>query len=175
VLRQAGKPVDPTDPTLRQFAQDMLETMYESKGIGLAAQQVGRALQFCVVDVPAEADKDEEGNRLNPDLAMPMRVCNPKVLATSKETWIYEEGCLSFPEVHGKITRPLAITLEYADLDGKVRTIEARGLVARCLLHEIDHLNGVLFIDRMSAAKRVALASKLKRLARETAAVGESR
>jgi peptide deformylase len=96
-------------------------------------------------------------------------VLNPKITSFSKETWVYEEGCLSFPDVHGKVVRPDVIHLDYMDLDGNSKAIVARGMVSRCLQHEIDHLNGVLFIDRMSTAKRVALSSRLKRLARDTA------
>ena len=168
VLRQKGLPANPADPALRALAAEMIDTMHGAKGIGLAAQQVGRALQMCVVEVPADLDVDKDGNRLNPDLAMPMVVLNPVITGASKETWVYEEGCLSFPEIHGKITRPVGIQMTYQDLEGKTHTIEAKGLVGRCLQHEIDHLNGVLFIDRMSAAKKIALASKLKRLALET-------
>jgi peptide deformylase len=168
VLRQKGAAVDPADPALPRLVEDMLDTMRAAKGIGLAAQQVGQARQLCVVEVPEEMDVDGEGQRLNPDLAMPMVVLNPEILSASRETWVYEEGCLSFPEVHGKVTRPFGIRLRYQDAGGVVREVEARGLVARCLQHEIDHLNGVLFIDRMSAAKKVALAPRLRRLAAET-------
>src|SRR5262245_18238016 len=106
VLRQKGQPADPADPALKTLARDMLETMHQAKGIGLAAQQIGCALQIWVVDVPPDNDKDEQGHRLNPHLEMPMVLLNPRVTTVSKESWAYEEGCLSFPDIHGKITRP---------------------------------------------------------------------
>ena len=155
VLRQKGLPANPADPALRALAAEMIETMHAAKGIGLAAQQVGRALQMCVVEVPADLDVDKEGNRLNPDLAMPMVVLNPVITGATKETWVYEEGCLSFPEIHGKITRPVGIQMTYQDLECKTHTIEAKGLVGRCLQHEIDHLNGVLYIDKLTSPENI--------------------
>lgn len=172
VLRQKGERIAAVTPEVRKLVEDMLDTMHEARGIGLAAQQVGLARQLCIVEVPAEMDQDEAGHRLNPDLAMPMVVMNPEILSVSDRNWDYEEGCLSFPEITGRIRRPWGIRLRYLALDGQTREIDAQGLVARALQHEIDHLNGVLFIDRMSNVRRVSLSGKLKRLSRQTEAGG---
>ncbi len=172
VLRQKGERILAVTPEVRTLVDDMLDTMREARGIGLAAQQVGVARQLCIVEVPEELDQDEAGHRLNPGLAMPMVVMNPEVLSVTDRNWDYEEGCLSFPEITGRIRRPWGIRLRYLALDGQVREIEAQGLVARALQHEIDHLNGVLFIDRMSNVRRVSLSGKLKRLSRQTEAGG---
>ena len=172
VLRQKGEKIASVTPEIRKLVEDMLDTMHEARGIGLAAQQVGVARQLCVVQIPAEMDLDEKEARLNPDLAMPLVVMNPEVLEVSERNWDYEEGCLSFPEITGRIRRPWEIKLRHLGLDGATHEIAARGLVARALLHEIDHLNGVLFIDRMSNVRRVSLSGKLKRLSRQTEAGG---
>lgn len=164
VLREKAEPVTTFDPALAQLADQMLEAMYEAKGIGLAAQQVGLTQSICVLDVPPESDLDEDDQRLNPHIEMPIALVNPEVLDPGPETWTYEEGCLSFPDINGKVIRPWKIRVRYQDLQGNPHEIEAEGLVGRAIQHEVDHLNGVLFIDRMSNAKRLALAGKLKRL-----------
>ena len=168
VLRQASEPVKQVGERLRQLAADMVETMHAEDGIGLAAQQVGETVSLCVVDIPASSDVDDDGNRLNPDVPMPLALFNPEILSASDETDVYEEGCLSFPDIRAPIVRPVAVTVRHLDSDG--RTVERclRGLVARCVQHEMDHLHGVLICDRMSAVKKVALSGKLKRLRRQT-------
>ena len=169
ILRQPCRPVDKVDDRLRQLAADMIETMHAEDGIGLAAQQVGARDALCVVEIPVAADTDDAGQRLNPDVPMPLALINPEVLSASKETDVYEEGCLSFPDIRANIVRPTEVVVRYTDLDGQTREQRLRGLVARCAQHEMDHLQGVLICDRMSAVKKVALAGKLKRLKRETA------
>lgn len=168
VLREKARPVTVFDEDLRQFAADMLGIMRERDGIGLAAQQVGSTRSICVVDVPDRLDTDEEGVRLNPGLEMPLVLVNPRIERAGKDLRIREEGCLSFPEITAKVTRPHEIDLAYEDLSGATRTLQLRGLVARAIQHEMDHLAGVLLVDRMSSVRKMALSGRLKRLSRET-------
>lgn len=168
VLRECGREVEAFDQELRDLAADMIETMNAEQGVGLAAQQIGLARMLCVVHVPEEHDTNEEGVRDNPDLPMPLVLANPVITSRSEEIWSLEEGCLSFPGITGPVPRPWSISFAYHDLEGCRHEAEARGFVARVIQHEVDHLNGVLFIDHMSAVKRVALAGRLKRMKRET-------
>lgn len=170
VLRDRAEPITDFGPELAKLGADMLETMYEYKGIGLAAQQIGKTIAICVVDLPPEGDMDENEERLNPDIAMPLVLVNPEITASSDEADVYEEGCLSFPGINGKVTRPYGITVTFQNPAGETQTLEPVGLLARVIQHEIDHLNGVLFIDHMSATKRFALKGKLKKLRQETEA-----
>ncbi|MBK1878419.1 peptide deformylase [Pelagicoccus mobilis] len=152
VLHETGKPVTEFDQELRTLFENMVDTMYEAEGIGLAAQQIGKALQFCVVDLNG-CDPDFEytldGSKPPMDLFMPMALCNPKVELIESEVTSYEEGCLSFPNIRGDVERTDWIRCEFQDLDGTPHTIEANGLLGRCIQHEVDHLNGILFTDRM--------------------------
>ncbi len=168
VLRQKAAPVAAVDDRLRKLADDMIETMHAEEGIGLAAQQVGETVALCVVDVPASGDTDEDGARLNPDTAMPMVLFNPQIVESSDDTEVYEEGCLSFPEIRVPVTRPSEVVVRWTDRDGAKREQRLCGLVARCVQHEMDHLAGVLICDRMSAVKKISLSGKLKRMKRET-------
>ncbi|MDD2236745.1 MAG: peptide deformylase [Kiritimatiellae bacterium] len=168
VLREKSEPIDVISDELRALARDMLETMYAENGVGLAAQQVGKTMSLCVVDVPPDADVDEEGLRENPDVAMPLILCNPKLVKASEVTCSREEGCLSFPGVYGNVIRPARVTVSFMDLDGKVQEIDVQGLVARAVQHEMDHLAGVVFVDRFSHVKKLASSGKLKRLVRDT-------
>ncbi len=170
VLREKGTPIEEFDDALKKLVDDMIETMNAEQGVGLAAQQVGLARMLCVVQVPAEYDVDEEGNRENPDLPMPLVLVNPEITEHSSETWSMDEGCLSFPEMTGPISRACSIAFTYQDLTGARHEARATGFAARVIQHEVDHLNGVLFIDRMSAVKRIALGGRLKRMKRETRA-----
>ncbi len=170
VLREPARPIERVDESVRAFAAEMIETMRAEEGIGLAAQQVGETRAICVVEVPARADVDSEGRRLHPDLAMPLVLCNPRIVAASEEKAPYEEGCLSFPEIHTWVDRPVAIEVAFMDLDGKERRERLRGLVARAVQHEMDHLAGVLLVDHMSAVKKAAVSGRLKRLRRRTRA-----
>lgn len=168
VLREKGRRIEKFDDELKRLVDDMIETMNAEEGVGLAAQQVGLARMLCVVQVPEAYDVDEAGVRENPDLAMPLVLANPEITERSKDTWSMDEGCLSFPEITGPIVRSLSIRFTYQDLTGTPHEKEATGFAARVIQHEVDHLNGVLFIDRMSAVKRVALGGRLKRLKRES-------
>ena len=166
VLREKAHQVDAVTPELRALADDMIATMRASKGIGLAAEQIGRTEALCVIEVPADYDLDEQGQRMNPDLEMPMTIFNPVVQEASAEVCTLEEGCLSFPDIFGNVTRPAEITLAYLNEAGASCSRRLRGMAARAVLHEMDHLDGVVFIDHFSQIKRMAIAGKLKRLVR---------
>jgi peptide deformylase len=169
-----GKPITEFDEDLAQLADDMVDTMYEAEGIGLAAQQVGLALQFCVMDlrppegteVPFEYSFD--GKKPPLDLIMPIALANPKVTIIDKTEEVYEEGCLSFPGVNGKVDRPIGVRCEYQDTEGNSHVIEANGLFGRCILHEVDHLNGKLFTDLMDKRDLKKNEAKIKKLKRES-------
>ena len=170
-LRIKGKPVAEVDGRIRELADNMLETMRAANGIGLAAQQVGEALQLTVVDVSAVEDRPStmawNGREVNPNDHMPLIILNPRI-ETGPEKEIASEGCMSFPEISADIERAGWAKVEAQTLDGERVEIEATGLLARALQHEIDHLNGILFIDRMNSAAKASLSSKLKRLQKET-------
>ena len=170
-LRLKGKPVAEVDRTIRELADNMLETMRAANGIGLAAQQVGEAVQLTVLDISAVEDRPStmswNGREVNPNDYMPLIILNPQV-ETRPEKETASEGCLSFPEISAEIERAGWARVEAQTLDGERVEIEATGLLARALQHEIDHLNGILFIDRMSSAAKASLSSKLKRLQKET-------
>jgi peptide deformylase len=170
ILRAKGARVEAIDERVRELAANMIETMREAHGVGLAAQQVGEALQLTVVDV---ADVEERpstmklnGTAIDPKSVMPLVLLNPE-LTMSEEADLGLEGCLSFPEITADIWRASSVALRAQTLKGEMVEIEASGLLARALQHEVDHLNGILFIDRMSAATKVALRSRLKRLQKE--------
>ena len=155
VLRTQGRPVTTFDDELQATVDEMIETMYEANGIGLAAQQVGLDLQLCVVDVmpeegPIPFQFKLDGAQPDPDQWMPFALCNPKVTILPGEEEVMEEGCLSFPEVRGEVSRPSRIEVSFQDTNGDSHCLQCDGLLARCILHEVDHLNGVLFIDHMS-------------------------
>jgi peptide deformylase len=170
-LRVKGKPVAEVDDRIRELAHNMLETMRAANGIGLAAQQVGEALQLTVLDVSAVEDRPStmawNGREVNPKDHMPLIILNPRI-ETGPEKEVASEGCLSFPEISADIERAGWAKIQAQTLDGERVEIEATGLLARALQHEIDHLNGILFIDRMSSAAKASLSSKLKRLQKET-------
>ncbi|MBU0676478.1 MAG: peptide deformylase [Verrucomicrobia bacterium] len=170
VLRAKSEPVEEVTEDIRQLAKDMLETMYAERGIGLAAQQIGKTISIFVIDIPAEGDIGEDGERLHPDIEMPLAFINPKVTAATEEELSGEEGCLSFPEISAPITRPAEVDVEFIDQNGQKRGFHAKGLLARAIQHELDHLNGVLFIDRMSHVKKIALSGRLKRMRKQTKA-----
>ena len=157
ILQQHAMPVTVFDDKLRQLAADMLETMYEERGIGLAANQVAVLKQIVVVDVMAG---DENHGQREPQVLV-----NPKIVAASGETAI-EEGCLSVPEFRAEVTRAEKITVEYQDLEGQPQTLEADGLLAICLQHEFDHLRGRLFIDYLPPLKQRMVKKRLAKLAR---------
>jgi peptide deformylase len=158
LLRKASEPVVAVTAEIRRLADDMLETMYDAPGIGLAAVQIGVMKRVVVIDL---AKPEEEKT--------PMVFLNPEVIAESDETNIHEEGCLSIPEYYGEVERPASVTVRYLGLDGKSHELEADGLMATCLQHEIDHLDGVLFIDYLSKLKRDRVTRKFAKAARREA------
>tara|TARA_R110000751_G_scaffold71441_2_gene144651 strand:- start:10295 stop:10828 length:534 start_codon:yes stop_codon:yes gene_type:complete len=162
VLRRQSDPIERVDDAVLALADDMLETMYDAPGIGLAAVQVGIPRRLLVVDCSRE-DEDQA----------PMVFINPQVVASSDERSTYEEGCLSIPDYYAEVERPMQVTVDYVDRLGKQQQIEADGLLATCLQHEIDHLNGILFIDHISKLKRDMVVKKFTKLAkgRSTAAL----
>lgn len=152
ILHETGDHVTSFDEALKQLFDEMVKTMHREEGIGLAAQQIGRKLQFCVVDLRGyETDFDYTIDGATPplDLLMPIGMCNPKVETIESEVTTYEEGCLSFPEIKGDVDRPDWIRCAYQDIEGNPHTITCNGILGRCIQHEVDHLNGILFIDRM--------------------------
>lgn len=154
-LRLVSEPVKKIDREVRALVDDMFETMYEAPGIGLAAIQVAVPRRVVTMDL---AKKDDPKD--------PRVFINPELLAASDEQATYEEGCLSIPEFYEEVTRASQVRVRYLDLDGKVRELEANGLLATCLQHEIDHLNGVLFIDHISKLKRDRITKKFKKAAK---------
>src|SRR4051812_394481 len=172
ILRVKGRRIEEVDDDIRALAENMLETMQAANGVGLAAQQVGHALQLTVLDVSQVEDRPST-MKLNgksvPHLEaeMPLVLLNP-VVRLGEETELASEGCLSFPDVTADIERATTVELEADTLEGDGLRIEATGLLARALQHEIDHLNGILFIDRMSSAAKASHSSRLKRLQKET-------
>lgn len=171
ILRAKGKRIEEIDDDIRELVANMLETMQNVNGIGLAAQQVGEALQLTIVDVSLVEDRPStmamNGVEVDPKEKMPLVLVNPEI-ETGPEKEIGSEGCLSFPEITGDIERSAWAKVHAHDLEGESVEIEATGLLARALQHEIDHLNGILFIDRMSSVVKAALASRLKRLQKDT-------
>lgn len=155
ILRQVSKPVDGIDVALKQLVTDMFETMYDAPGVGLAAIQVGIPLRLVVLDV---ADKDEE--------KQPIAMINPKIVRFGDEKRIYEEGCLSLPDVHIEIERPALVTVVYQDLDGKTHEREVDGLLATAVQHEVDHLDGRLIVDFLTRLKRDIIVRRFKKQAR---------
>jgi len=159
-LKIKAKPVSAVDDAVRRLMDDMLETMYHAIGVGLAAPQVGVAKRVLVIDVAREGESPQ-----------PMRVANPEILWRSDKLLIASEGCLSLPEHYADVERPDTIRLRYLDYENEIREIEANGLLATCLQHEIDHLEGVLFVDHISALKRGMILRKLVKTKRSRALV----
>ena len=158
-LRLVSKPILKITPEIRTLADDMFETMYAAPGIGLAAIQVAQPVRLITMDL---AKMSEEGV-VDPQ---PRVFINPEILSSSEETSIYEEGCLSIPEYYEEVERPARVRVRFTDLDGKVHEEDAEGLYATCIQHEIDHLNGVLFIDYLSKLKRDRVQKKFSKAAK---------
>ncbi|GHB99055.1 peptide deformylase [Cerasicoccus arenae] len=172
ILREKGASVTEFNDKLKQFARDMLETMYDEEGIGLAAQQVDVAKQIFVMDLqlgdrPIEFHYEIDGKSPPLELIMPLVVVNPQIV-TREPSAPYEEGCLSFPSIRGEVVRDTVVEMQYQDLEGASHTIVCDGLFARVILHENDHLQGVLFIDHMTPLTLRPLQTKIKKLKRST-------
>ena len=149
-LKRVAKPVAKVDAAVRRLMDDMLETMYKAPGIGLAAPQVGELLRVIVVDIAREDEKPQ-----------PLRMANPELIWVSEEDAVYNEGCLSLPEHYADVTRPAAIKVRYLDHENEIRELETDGLLATCIQHEMDHLEGILFVDHLTALKRNMILRKL--------------
>jgi peptide deformylase len=158
-LRLVSKAIETVTPEIRQLADDMFETMYDAPGIGLAAIQVAQPLRLITMDL---AKRDENGET-NPQ---PRVFINPEILSSSEDVAVYEEGCLSIPEYYEEVERPAKVRVRFSDLDGKLHEEDAEGLYATCIQHEIDHLNGVLFIDYLSKLKRDRVLKKFTKAAK---------
>ncbi|MBV8681416.1 MAG: peptide deformylase [Caulobacteraceae bacterium] len=158
VLKKVSAPVETVDDDLRVLMDDMLETMYDAPGIGLAAIQIGVPKRVIVMDL-ARAEEPKA----------PRFFVNPEILWASDEMFVYEEGCLSVPEIYDEVERPAHVRIRYLDYNGQQVEEEAEGLFAVCIQHELDHLNGVLFIDHLSRLKRDRAISKVRKAAREAA------
>jgi len=171
ILRAKGKRIETIDDRTRELARNMIETMHAANGVGLAAQQVGEPLQLTVLDVSQVEDRPTtmklNGHDVDVATVMPLVLLNPEIEA-GRETESGTEGCLSFPEITGEIDRAISIEVRARNLDGEPVKIETTGFLARAIQHEVDHLNGILFIDRMSSAAKISLANRLKRLQKET-------
>jgi peptide deformylase len=155
-LKSKAAPVEAVDDDLRRLVDDMLETMYAAPGIGLAAPQVGVMRRLIVLDVAGKGAPPA-----------PMCLVNPEIVAHGEDKTVAEEGCLSLPEIYADVERHARVFVRFTDRDGNVREMDADGLLARCVQHELDHLDGVLFVDRLSALKRKMLMRKHAKLQRE--------
>lgn len=171
VLRKKGAAIEKVTPEIKRLVADMIETMYEAAGVGLAAQQVGHALQLTVIDVRAAKDRPStmeiDGHPVDIAEQMPLVLINPQISPYGNPAK-GPEGCLSFPEVYGDITRPESVEVEATDVEGKSYRFKAGGLLSRAVQHEVDHLNGILFIDRMPAETKAEVKAEIEQLQAET-------
>jgi peptide deformylase len=154
-LKAISQPVEKVDAEIRRLTEDMLESMYAADGIGLAAIQIGVPRRVLVLDLARREKRND-----------PQVFINPKILWSSDEAALYEEGCLSVPDIWEEVERPAQIRAEYLDSEGRLQTLEAEGLLATCLQHEMDHLDGVLFVDHLSRLKRTMALRKLAKAQR---------
>jgi len=162
-LKKVAKPVVAVDEAMRALAADMFETMYEAPGIGLAGPQIGEMVRLVVMDI---AKKDAPRR--------PLTLINPEIMWSSPEKSVYEEGCLSIPEFYEEVERAAMVTVRFLDAQGAECELTADGILATCLQHEIDHLNGVLFIDHISKLKRDRVMRKFRKEAKRKAEEGEA-
>ncbi len=160
-LRLVSAPIETVTTQVRKLADDMLETMYDAPGIGLAAIQVGVPQRLVTMDLARREKEGDEEPKPHPRVFI-----NPTVIAASEDLSVYEEGCLSIPEYYEAVERPARVRIRYTDLDGKLQEEDAEGLFATCIQHEIDHLNGVLFVDYLSKLKRDRVFKKFEKAAK---------
>ncbi len=168
VLRQKAAPVNAITAETLRLLENMLETMYHAPGIGLAAPQIGVLQRLAVVDL------GERGGAEDGIISDPLKLINPEIIWRSEDANIYEEGCLSIPGISAEITRPKKVRVRYTDTKGKTQELDADGLLATCIQHEIDHLDGVLFIDYLSKLKRDSIVRKMTKLKRELSAAAHN-
>lgn len=171
VLRKKGAVIEKITPEIKRLVDDMFETMYDAAGVGLAAQQVGRALQLTVIDVRAVKDRpstiEVDGQSDDVSAHMPLVLINPKITPFGDPAK-GPEGCLSFPEIYADITRPDSVEVEAIDREGKPVRFKAGGLLSRAVQHEVDHLNGILFIDRMTSETKAEIGDEIDSLQADT-------
>ncbi len=175
LLKQVSKPVAKVDDALRAFMNDMVQTMYSQAGLGLAAVQVGVLKRVLVMDVDYETDHNAHHNHdhhgcggIHVKNTNPMFFVNPEIIEKSDELSSYNEGCLSFPTVHANVVRPLQVKVKFLDFHGEEKTMEMDGILATCIQHEIDHLNGITFVDHISKLKREVILNKMKKFKHES-------
>ncbi|MEE9314324.1 MAG: peptide deformylase [Rhizobiaceae bacterium] len=179
ILRVQSKLVERVDDELRKFLDNMLETMYDAPGIGLAAVQVGEPLRIFTVDCAKRSDNEEDAVSEDGESSEPQRgeteeiyrdpifLINPEIVAFTDDVSVYEEGCLSIPDYYADVERPAGCTVKYLDRDGAEQMLEADGLLSVCIQHELDHLNGVLFVDHISKLKRDMVIRKFTKMAKQ--------
>jgi len=163
VLRKTSERVETVTNEIRALADRMLGIMYTAEGIGLAAEQIGHTEAIFVLDVPPQADQDEQGLPNNPGVKMPQAFINPEIIGSSEEMAVADEGCLSFPKLYVPVTRPAEVVVRFLDRNGNEQVVNAKGLLARAVQHELDHLNGVLLVDHMSAVGKLRHALLLRK------------
>jgi peptide deformylase len=168
-LRTTSEPVAKITAETRKLVDDMFETMYDAPGIGLAAIQIGVPQRVVTMDLGKRKNADSTEDTDDEDVKEPRVFINPEIVWSSDEMSTYEEGCLSIPDIHEDVDRPARVKVKFLDLDGKAHEEEADGLYATCIQHEIDHLNGVLFIDHISKLKRDRIVKKFTKAAKRTA------
>ncbi len=173
VLRKKGRKIAIFDAQLAALANAMMDSMQVYDGIGLAAQQVGKPIKLCLVDMRVAQRREVfnyiyDGKRPPLELLMPLALINPKVEFLGKKETVREEGCLSFPEIYGEIVRPETIRVKFQDLQGIGHTLECNGLLSRVIQHEVDHLNGILFIDHMDRKSLKKIEGQLKKIKKNT-------
>ncbi|MEM7291645.1 MAG: peptide deformylase [Pseudomonadota bacterium] len=180
-LREVSKPVEQINPEILELLDDMAETMYEAPGIGLAGIQVAEPLRIIVVDCTEREKREGEDGEINRDDKLdketrnPLFLINPEIVSVSDEPSTYEEGCLSIPGYYAEVDRPSGCTVKYIDRDGAEQIIEAEGLLSTCIQHEIDHLDGKLFIDLLSKLKRDRVIKKFTKTARQNGTLPDKR
>jgi peptide deformylase len=164
-LKQKSQPVAHITPELLQLMEDMLETMYASNGIGLAAVQVGVLRRVIVADTTWESPRYREGRDPQAGIASrtPIRMINPEIVRFTEERSVYNEGCLSFPGQYAEVERPASVTIRYLNERGEQKELTAEGLLATCLQHELDHMDGIVFVDHISRLKREMILRRLKK------------
>lgn len=164
LLKKVSKVVEKVDHEIQKLMHDMLETMYQEKGIGLAAVQVGVLKRILVMDVEYEFDHDHDNcGFVHVKNSQPLFMVNPEIKQVSKEISTFNEGCLSFPDARAEVNRPKFVTVSYLDYNGEKKLLEAKGVLATCVQHEIDHLNGVTFVDHISRLKRDMILKKIRK------------
>ena len=167
VLREKATPVPQVTPELVELAADMIDTMHKARGVGLAAEQVGRTEALCVIDVPLDCEDDDETREFNARVEMPLVMFNPQILKLEGEQE-GREGCLSFPNMGAPLKRAAEVTAQYIDEKGIPQIITVRGFLARAVQHETDHLKGVLYVDLLEEADRAKIEKKIQALKEKT-------